>query len=677
MTKIQQIFTACIALLFLAYLPTRSQEIAHRSNAGEHIYQEDNAKMIPLSKVLSDLEAQHGIHVNYKGSLIQDKYADIRILEGSKEKVEKKLKSLLLKWNLEFGEISHSNYVIYTNQEKKELKKMKRSTSSFEAQQPVHEQNNASELEQRIQLIRGASKDITVAGIVTSQEDNGPLPGVNVLVKGTTIGTITNADGAYSLSVPDVNNTLIFSFIGYVSEEIAINGRSEINISLASDITQLGEVVVVGYGTKKKADVIGSISTISSKEIQQTPYASFDASLQGHAAGVQVVSAGGTPGAQSRILIRGTNSLSLNTEPLFIVDGMPISTQTLGIGGVGSATLSPLATINPNDIMSIEVLKDAAATSIYGSRGSNGVILITTKSGESGKGNIEFSVSTGISNLSRKPEDIGFTTSAQYFDLMDQARSNSGLTPMTPGDIINTWPFKTPGDTLTRQEAENTNVNWFDRIMQQGSYQDYNISITTGSEKVKTFASMNYRTDKGMLINNSLQRYSLRINSELIPVKNVTAGFRLALSHSDNDRAKDNNSGSSSGTNGNGGGFSQLNWNVMPWFLVHSTNDPTGYWNARSGFNPAASLDPLLVRDEEKSYRGLGGLYLQYNLPWVTGLSVRTELAADIIQSNSWNSIDRSLRNDDRSLYKKQVERSIILIIISMLIMISQKGFIV
>ena len=613
--------------------------------------QDENMKS--LESVLNEMKAKFQISLNYDFNAVEGKTVNNEALQHLKSEadIEKSLSLLLSPFNLQYEKLKDDYYVIF-NKEKK-VKKIEKKTLNMQGEQKgqVEKQATIEKLQGRAAHMQ-AWLDKTITGKVTDENQEG-LPGVNIVVKGSTLGTVTDVDGNYRLNTPDDAQTLVFSSVGYETQEVAIGNQANINLSMTPDVRSLSEVVVVGYGAKKKEDVVGSISTISGEEITQTPYASFDASLQGRGAGIQVVSSGGTPGAQSRVLIRGTNSLSLSTEPLYIVDGMPISTQTLGIGGVGSATLSPLATINPNDIKSIEVLKDAAATSIYGSRGSNGVILITTKSGEQGKGNIDFSFSGGISDLSRQPEDIGFTTSKQYFELMDAARANSGLTPMTPGDIINTWAFKTPGDTLSRAQAENINTDWFDEIMQKGSFQDYNLSLTMGGAKSQTYASLNYRKDNGMLKHNSLERYAVRINSDFTPVENLNAGFRFSLSYVENDRAKDNNAGSTSGTNGNGGGFSQLNWNVMPWFLVHSDNDPTGYWNAPSGFNPAASQDPALVRDEAKSYRGLGGIFLQYNLPWVQGLSVRTELSADIIQTNSWNAISSSLRDDKQSFVQE------------------------
>ncbi|MEO0333600.1 MAG: TonB-dependent receptor plug domain-containing protein, partial [Bacteroidota bacterium] len=243
----------------------------------------------------------------------------------------------------------------------------------------------------------------TVSGKVTSVEAGDGLPGVNVLLKGTNQGTVTDIEGNYSISV-ESDGILVFSSIGYITQEMPVNNRSTINLQLEADVRNLSEVVVVGYGTQMKRDVTGAISTVKAEELSNFKAApSLDQALQGQAAGVQVSSTSGVPGAPTRVLIRGTNSISSGTEPLWIIDGMILSGQGGGEqGGLGrnNATVgqNPLASINPNDIESVEVLKDASATAIYGSRGANGVIIVTTKSGKGGKGTTDLSVNYGITN---------------------------------------------------------------------------------------------------------------------------------------------------------------------------------------------------------------------------------------------------------------------------------------
>ncbi|MBD0257987.1 MAG: TonB-dependent receptor plug domain-containing protein, partial [Cytophagales bacterium] len=227
-------------------------------------------------------------------------------------------------------------------------------------------------------LNTSSAYEIGVRGRVTGETGEG-LPGVNVLVKGTNTGTTTGADGTYSLSVPDGNTVLVFSFIGYVTEEATVGNRTTIDVSMAPDIKALSEVVVVGYGEQQRTKVTGAISSVSAKEIDALPVASLDAALQGRAAGVTITNRG-APGTNPTVRIRGVGTVG-NTEPLYVIDGIPA-------GGLNA--------INPNDIESIQVLKDAASAAIYGSRAGNGVILVTTKKGTQGKTKITADAYAGV-----------------------------------------------------------------------------------------------------------------------------------------------------------------------------------------------------------------------------------------------------------------------------------------
>src|SRR5690606_5030555 len=225
-----------------------------------------------------------------------------------------------------------------------------------------------------------------VSGTVRDSDTGETLPGVNVVVKDRTArGTVTDMEGNYSIQV-EAQTTLVFSFVGYVTAEYPVGNQSTLDSELALDTEQLDEVVVIGYGSVRKSDLTGSVSSVKATEIKAVPVTSFDQALQGRAAGVQVVQTTGAPGGETNIRIRGTSSINASSEPLYVIDGMLINSNNdeMSIGGRGPR-IGALSTINPNDIESIEVLKDASATSIYGSRGANGVILITTKKGSAGR----------------------------------------------------------------------------------------------------------------------------------------------------------------------------------------------------------------------------------------------------------------------------------------------------
>ncbi|MEM1138090.1 MAG: carboxypeptidase-like regulatory domain-containing protein, partial [Bacteroidota bacterium] len=243
-------------------------------------------------------------------------------------------------------------------------------------------------------LVYGQSN--LISGTVTSSDDGEPLPGVTILIKGTTIGTTTDLNGEYNLNVPTGENVVAFSDIGFQTQEIEIGNRSTIDVRLELDIDQLEEVVVIGFGTQEKKDITGAISSVSGKDLNEIPVATFEQALSGRAAGVQVTAGSGIPGAGASLRVRGVGSTN-NSEPLYVIDGIIIGNE----GGGGQASISPLALLNPNDIESIDILKDASATAIYGARAGNGVVIITTKRGKAGRMSINFDTYASVNVLDR------------------------------------------------------------------------------------------------------------------------------------------------------------------------------------------------------------------------------------------------------------------------------------
>ncbi len=243
------------------------------------------------------------------------------------------------------------------------------------------------------------SQDRTITGNISDAGENIPLIGATVQVKGATVGTVTDLDGNFSLEVPAGSEIIVFSYIGYLSQEVEIGNRTQFDILLAEDIQELDEVVVIGYGTQKKSDLTGSVATVSGAELTKVTVAGIDQALQGKAAGVQVTQSSGRPGAPVNVRIRGVGTVN-NTEPLYVVDGIPMNN-------------TDILSISPNDIESMTVLKDASATAIYGSRAANGVVMITTKRGESGKIKVQFSSYAGVSNIYKVPDMLN--NRAVYF----------------------------------------------------------------------------------------------------------------------------------------------------------------------------------------------------------------------------------------------------------------------
>jgi len=289
--------------------------------------------------------------------------------------------------------------------------------------------------------VLGYSQPVTVRGTVINFADNTPIEAATVAEKGTSRGTITDSNGQFTLDV-NVGSVLVVSFVGMLTEEVTVEGSEPMQIMLFPSMEQLDEFVVIGYGTKKRRDIIGSMASVSGEELTSIPSSSITSALQGRAAGVNVTTSSGVPGSQVNIKIRGENSISINTSPLWIIDGMPVYSGGGLERTVGSTSQDPMSMFNINDIESIEVLKDAAATAIYGSRGSNGVIIVTTKSGKQGKGSTNINYTSGISSLNRTPEDIGFTNTTEWLSLVDQGRANRGLGEFDPFDIIPTGSIR-------------------------------------------------------------------------------------------------------------------------------------------------------------------------------------------------------------------------------------------
>ncbi len=478
----------------------------------------------------------------------------------------------------------------------------------------------------------------TVTGKVTSAQDNETLPGVNVMVKGTNRGTITDIDGEYRIDAPD-DGTLVFSFIGFEQQEVPIGGRSVVDIQLKEDVGRLDEVVVVGYGSKVKRDITGAVSSVKSEELEKVPLPSFDQALQGQAAGVNVSSSNGVPGAPTRVMIRGTNSISSGTEPLWVIDGMILSNQGGGeISGFarsnhGTTPLNPLATLNPNDIESIEVLKDASATAIYGSRGANGVIIVTTKSG-AGTGGIDVNMTYGVSEVVRGPMQIGFTNGSNWLSLVDQARDNSGLFPFDPNAILN--DARDPNAVLTRDQL--ADINWFDEVLRQGSFMDVGVSTSKAGDGIRYFLSANYRNDQGIQTGSQLERYSTRANVDFEPVKNLEIGTRISLSYTKQKRPP--NGGAPGGnTNMATGGYNMAITGALPILPIHhptvSVDGRPILFDPFSGRNLRATVNRDNYLNDVDTYRALGGLFAEYKLPFLEGLSVRTELSADLLHTSN------------------------------------------
>lgn len=347
-----------------------------------------------------------------------------------------------------------------------------------------------------------AQREIT--GIVT--DEFLPLPGATVTIKNTATGVATDFDGNYSITV-NSGQILVFSYVGMATQEILVRNQTTINVKLKPDSTALSEVIVIGYGTQIKEKVTGSVAVINSEALEMRPAASFQNALQGAAPGVQVGSSDGAPGAGVSVRIRGIGSINASNAPLYVIDGIPVTSGSVSQTdfGNGGRSSNVLASLNPNDIESLVVLKDAASTAIYGARGANGVVLITTKSGKSGKPSFNIKTRVGLSDFAYNNLLKPLNT-AQYRELFYEAYENRGRSVERADRDFNRFSPINP-ETGTYYDT-----NWLEEMTRTGLSQEVDFSVSGGSENFKYFVSGNYFDQDGVVINNKFERYSSRAN---------------------------------------------------------------------------------------------------------------------------------------------------------------------
>lgn len=356
------------------------------------------------------------------------------------------------------------------------------------------------------------AQERTVSGRVTSAEDGSGLPGVNVLVKGSTVGTITDSDGGYRISVPAGSTALSFSFVGFVSQDVEIGGRAVIDVRLETDVTQLSEVVVTGYSSIEKRQLSAAVASVKGTTIENLPLQSFDRALQGRAAGVLVQSNNGIPGGGVNIRIRGTGSILAGNTPLFIVDGVQLNSNS----NANFTQSNPLAFLNPNDIASMEVLKDAASAAVYGAQAANGVVIITTKKGKAGKPVINFNAYTGMAEPIKFLDNLN---SQEWYGLRREAYLNSGQTTFNATHLALNDMGRRPTNYTTLTEAELLGVadalptyDWQDEAFSTGKIQNYEISFSGGDDKNKYYISTSYNRQDAIIKPVNFERGTLKLD---------------------------------------------------------------------------------------------------------------------------------------------------------------------
>lgn len=430
-----------------------------------------------------------------------------------------------------------------------------------------------------------ASETKKISGIVKDERGE-PVIGANVVVKGTTNGTVTDMDGKYTLEVP-VGGVLQISYIGYNTQEVKVGSVNVVNVSLREDSEALDEVVVIGYGTVKKSDLTGAVGSVQMKDVSQVGITSADRALQGQIAGVQVNARTGQPGEAMMIRVRGSNSLAGGNEPLYVIDGMPVEKMN--------------SDINPEDILSMEVLKDASSTAIYGSRGANGVVMITTKRGNTGATTIDYNGYVGVSMLRKKLDLLG---KDDYIAMVNEVSQNDGK-----------------GIAITPEEAASmANNDWQDLVYQTALTHSHQVSVSGGTEQTKVYSSLNYMNQEGIIKGSNYNRFALRINGDQKLSKKLSLSASIAYSYGTQNTAN---------SNADGGGAIAYTAMVMP--PIQDVKDADGKYTNFTG-TPWGGTNPVgmseLYKREIVNSRLLANMALTYNI--IDGLTFRVNAGAEV-----------------------------------------------
>lgn len=443
---------------------------------------------------------------------------------------------------------------------------------------------------------------IKVTGTASDALTGEPLSFITIQVKGTITGTTSDMDGKYAIEVPGRESVLVYSYIGYQTQEIKVGAQTRINVRLAEDVEKLDEVVVVGYGVQNKRDVTGSIAKVGSEELMAVPTSSFDAALQGRAAGVQVTQTSGLAGSGAAIRVRGIASITAGGDPLIVVDGIPIM-QNAG-DRVGAAQDNPMASINANDIQSIDILKDASATAIYGSRGANGVILITTKRGKSGKPQISFSSKVAFSTPNRK---VDMLNTKDYLAIYKEALENDyKFNPSSAPDPSTVTSY--PGSYSEAQALEN-NTDWQDLITRTGASTYNDLSVSWGNKKVQTYLGISNVAENSYLVNDHFGRTSVRLNIDYQPIEILKIGGNFSFSHTDHRPTPSSWDG----------GWGRAISTALPYFPAYNADG--SYYVFPKSTNPVTEVNEK--RRRIFTDRTMASLYADLQL--LKGLSLRLE----------------------------------------------------
>ncbi|MCX6218658.1 TonB-dependent receptor [Spirosoma sp.] len=568
----------------------------------------------PLKQTLLQLKEHYGVDILFEESVISRHLSPLEPLNFN-ARLETNLDLLLKPYGLRFKKLRSGAYLILPP------KNSSRAIINLPAPIPMTTAGTGSVSLAglanlaTVQPMEALQTDVRITGRVTG-ETGEDLPGVSVVVKGSSRGTTTDAQGRYQLSIPTDASavTLVFSFVGYVSQERAVRNQTIINVQLLPDTKALNEVVVVGYGQVKKSDLTGAVSTVPVDEIRKVAVTSLDQALQGRAAGVQITQNSGAPGGTTSIRIRGGNSIQGDNEPLYVIDGIPFKND----GASSGSSFNVLSTLNPSDIESISVLKDASSTAIYGSRGSNGVVIITTKRGKAGKSTINLDTYYGIQTVRRKYPVLN---GREYAQLVNDANTNEGRPAVYTQEQVNAF-------------GEGT--DWQDEIFRQAPIANYQLSMSGGDEKTQYAIAGGYFKQGGIIVNSDFDRYSFRINLDRKLTNKIKIGNSLTINRTVTNQAR---------TDGDLGSAGLVTIAALQFPPILPVTNPDGSYLLTSPALAFTADNPVaLARDNKNrntAYRIFGNVFGDYQI--IDGLSLRVLLGIDGVLQKQDSYLPRSV----------------------------------
>lgn len=475
-------------------------------------------------------------------------------------------------------------------------------------------------------MTMASAQNLTVTGSVTDAEGF-PMEGAAVVVKGTSSGTTTNPEGRFELSVPQ-DAILVASYIGYISQEMKVGGEHTINFVLLEDSAYLDDVIVVAYGSMSKSDFTGSASQVSGDRIAQSSAESVDKGMIGKISGVRVASSTGDPGSAGSVQIRGVSSISAGTSPLYVVDGVVISSSTEGDLNVGYKSMGILNTLNPDDVESVTVLKDAAAASLYGSRAANGVILITTKRGRQGKTTVTYSGEAGVSNMAVS-RALKMMDGPQFISYLKAAGDNAFA-------INPAYSYGYTGDEIASMVADpsgKTSTDWTKEVFRTAFQQNHQLSLTAGTDKTKVYAGLGYTDTDGIVIGSYFERFSGRVNVDHKVNQWLDVGIRQMLSFTSAKGHSDQSS------QAQGMGYATPLGVLIQSDPTASVKNPDGTWNEYVSWsgqtgNPHILFDSDTEYNKTHTMRSLSNLDLE--LKFTDYLSLTNTFGYDYIDNKQY-----------------------------------------